>query len=132
MNKHLRQKHLQRTSTCFYLFFICCILLNPELFPTFLHEYLFHKSGAEIDHIHTDLTFHSFFRHSSESSANDAVKTLKKKLLVNILVFHARYVVAETVHMAVFLFLLSVIILLTLKLFTTRLLPTRARSPPLI
>jgi hypothetical protein len=117
-------------SSLFSLFFIGYILLNPELFPILEHEWVFHKPGSEIRHIHADFSDHVFFKHSSPAKGT-AVKAHLKLPLVTVFIYTAFFKFVEQFTWAAFLFLLLAFTFYLRKQYAAIFLTCRARSPPL-
>ena len=118
-------------SSLFSLLFIGYVLLNPEIFPILEHERVFHKPGAEIKHIHADLSDHAFFKHSCTPSKGTAVKAYIKLPIVTVFLFTAFFKFVESFTWSAFLFLLFVFAWYVQRYYTTTFLVCRARSPPL-
>jgi hypothetical protein len=118
-------------SSLYSLFFLAYILLNPELFPILEHEWVFHKPGAEIKHIHTDCSDHVFFKHDCAPSTGTIVKASIKLLIVTVFQYTACFKLTESFTWAAFLFLLLVFAYHIRRYYAVVLFVCRARSPPL-
>ena len=118
-------------SSLFSLFFFLYVLLDPELFPILEHEWVFHKPGSEIKHIHADLSDHVFFKHDYASSKVTIVKACIKLPIVTVFVYTACSKFVESFTWASFLFLLLVFTWYAQRYYAATFLVHRARSPPL-
>ena len=118
-------------SSLFSLLFIGYVFLNPELFPILEHEWIFHKPGSEIRHIHADLSDHAFFKHGNAPSEGTVVKVHKKLPIVTVFIYTACSKFVKSFTWAAFLFLLLVFAWYIRRQYAALFFTCRARSPPL-
>ena len=116
----------------FSLFFIAYSLLDPELLPIWEHEWVFHKKGSEIRHVHADYSAHAFFKHGASSSRGPQVKNHDNLQIITVFI---SYICCNTINIFscfVFLFLVAAVILYVRKYRATLFFAYSARSPPLV
>jgi hypothetical protein len=118
-------------SSLYSLFFLAYILLNPELFPILELEWVFHKPGSEIKHIHTDFSDHVFFKHGCAPSGGTIIKACIKLPIITVFQYTARFKFIDSFTWAAFLFLLLVFACHIRRYYAAILFVCRARSPPL-
>lgn len=105
-------------------------LLNPEIFPALLHESVFHKKGAVINHAHTSVSFHTIFKHSAATARGTFFKNTTTPFIVNDLLSTTCNKAVKIFALAAFAYFLLFKILFVQKNGKTLFLNPSARSPP--
>ncbi|MBN1309067.1 MAG: hypothetical protein JXA18_14180 [Chitinispirillaceae bacterium] len=128
---NFRKRPFFRGATAvFFAPLVLYFTLNPDFFSILLHEHVFHKTGSPINHIHTDLSLHVFFKHFSKANGKTVFKAREKLPSVTIDFYNTHHEFVNVFSWAFFPFLLLILLPFLRKRFPPHVVAFHARSPP--